>query len=207
MSASFAKYKKPMSQPLDLQTQDQWREKFAADVVKLAQESAGRDDLLARLHDELNRIGFAFQKIASGGTRAVFGLPFALVLKVRVVELGDSLACTRPRPSPNSAELERSKMFPAFVPRCYGEVYRASEEFDQIIDAIIVEQIVPLHVFTDHLTAALDSTSTANLGICPRSGRVMVLDTGSRWSEGVEESFLRGDHYLMAFPFMKAPRW
>ena len=206
MSVSFAKYKKQMAASLDLATQEQWRERFAVDVVKLAQESDGRDDLLQRLHDATAATGFEFKKIGSGGTRAVFALPFGLALKVCVVGPAPDVL---PVLSPNVAELERSEAFPAFVPRCYGDVYRSlgEEAFDQSIDALIVERVIPLHEFTDHLTVALGSTNNANLGVCPRSGRLMVLDTGSAWAESVEQSFLDRSHPLMQFPFMWAPRW
>jgi hypothetical protein len=207
--ARFTKYKRPMSQPLSLENQEGWRTKFAADVIKLAQESAGRDDFLQSLSEAMAAIGHKFVKVGSGGTRAAFALPLGLVAKLRVVELIGTGTTNRPPLSPNAAELERSQMFPAFVPRVYGECYRAfaQEDFDESIDLLIVERVIPLAEFTDHLTVALGSTNTANLGVCPRSGRVMVLDVGSAWSPGVEESFLDRSHPLMQFPFMWAPRW
>lgn len=204
---SFKKYKEPMSKPLDLPIQEQWREKFAADVVKLAQESEGRDDFLKCLHDETAAIGHNFVKVGSGTSRAVFALPLGLVAKLQVIGLTGVGLSNRLPLSPNAAELERSQAFPAFVPKVYAECYSTFGRDDQVIDMLVSERMIPLGDFTDHITGALGSTNSANLGICPRSGRVMVLDVGGAWTEGVEESFLRGDHYLQAYPFMKVPRW
>ena len=209
MSVSFAKYKKLLMQPLALKEQDEWREKFAADVVKLAEESEGRDDILKRLHDATEAIGHNFVKLGSGATRAVFALPLGLVAKLCAAQIIEN-AETRPALSPNAAELERSKAFPAFIPRVYGECYRSfgREDFDQTIDLLVVERIIPLGDFTDHITRALGSTNSANLGVCPRSGRLMALDVGEEWAEGAECAFMEGTHPLMqAAPFMRMPRW
>jgi hypothetical protein len=183
-------------------------------VVKLAQESAGRDDLLKQLNEKMTVIEFEFKKIGNGSTRAVFALPLGLVLKLRVVNVADfkshvSGADARPADGPNAAELERSKAFPAFVPCVYGEHYstRGLDEFDQSIDLLVCERVIPLVDFIDHFASALGSTHDGNLGVCPRTGRIMALDVGSAWSEGVEEALLKGEHYLQVYPFLKVPRW
>lgn len=213
MRKQFSKFIKPAQSILTREEREEWRKQFAGEVVKLAKKAPDRETFLKQLHDDvLPALGAELTKIGTGSSRSVFSLPFQLVLKVerpyqgniRFIESSER----RPDWSTNRAEIERSTLFPGFVPRVYGECYKAFESAHKTINIAIAEAVIPFHTFFEEMTEALGSTNGANLGVCPDTGRVLAMDVGSAWAEGVEVAFMKGTHPLMQkAPFLRAPRW
>jgi hypothetical protein len=208
----FSKFREAAQSALPREEREAWRKKFTADVIRLAKKASDREAFIKQLHDDvLPSLGAELIKLGTGSSRAAFGLPFGLVLKVEKPYRQDAQSShpgERPAYSTNRAEIERAALFPGFIPKVYAEFYKAFDRADKTLNIAIVEAVIPIHSYLDQITEALGSTDGANLGICPETGRIMVMDVGSAWAEGVEVAFLEGTHPLMQLaPFLRTPRW
>jgi hypothetical protein len=205
----FSKFREAAQTVWPREEREAWRKRFAAGVVSLAKKASDREAFLKQLHDHaLPPLGAELVKLGTGSSRAAFGLPFQLVLKVERPYLADEASERRPAYSTNRAEIERAALFPAFIPRVYADYYRAYDRADKTLNIAVVEAVIPIHRYLDAITEALGSTNGSNLGICPVTGRIMAMDVGSAWGEGVEVDLVKGTHPLLKMaPFMTTPRW
>lgn len=198
MSPDFSRFAAAVRTKLTREDREAWREQFASAVISLAVSS--RDALLDELHVILPRLGMpeGLRRLGAHSTRAVFLLPFDLVMKLEVNPLcfsfQDGWLLTHgfhEETSGNFTEVERAKQFPNLLPRTYGQCLRLFDHASQTINLLIAERLIPLQAWLESATQVL-RTPLEEFAVNPRSGQLMIMDAGGLWSYGAENQLEDG---------------